>query len=166
MSIAQSILPEFDHEMAGTRKVLERVPDDKLDWKAHPKANTIGWVGSHLADIPAWTEMTLKHDSLDINPVGGESYRTKACAGHDEMVAIFDKNVAAARQAIESTSDAEFMKLWSLLSAGQTVMTLPKIAVIRTWVLNHSIHHRAYLCSYLRQNDIPVPGLYGPSGDE
>lgn len=166
MSIAQSILPEFDHEMAGTRKVLERVPDDKLDWKAHPKANTIGWVGSHLADIPAWTEMTLKHDSLDINPVGGEPYRTKVCAGHAEMVASFDKNVAAARQAIESTSDAEFMKPWSLLSGGQTVMTMPKIAVIRTWVLNHSIHHRAYLCSYLRQNDIPVPGLYGPSGDE
>jgi uncharacterized damage-inducible protein DinB len=166
MSIAQSILPEFDQEMAGTRKVLERVPNDKLEWRAHPKSNTIGWVGSHLADIPIWAKFTLTQDSLDIAPKDGEPYRTAQLASHAAMVAAFDKNVAEARKAIEATSDDEFMKPWSLLSGGETILTMPRLAVIRSFVLNHSIHHRAYLCSYLRLNDIPVPGLYGPSGDE
>lgn len=166
MSIAQSILPEFDQEMAGTRKVLERVPDDKLEWRAHPKSNTIGWVGSHLADIPIWTKFTLTQNSLDIAPQDGEPYRTAQLAGHAAMVAAFDKNVAEARKVIEATSDEEFMKPWSLLSGGETILTMPRLAVIRSFVLNHSIHHRAFLCSYLRLNDVPVPGLYGPSGDE
>ena len=166
MSIAESILPEFDQEMAGTRKVLERVPNDKLDWRAHPKSNTIGWVGSHLANIPLWTKFTIAQDSLDIAPKEGEPYRTPVMASHEAMVEEFDRNVAEARKAIEGASDAEFMQMWSLLSGGETILTMPKIAVIRSFVLNHSIHHRAYLCSYLRLNDIPVPGLYGPSGDE
>jgi uncharacterized damage-inducible protein DinB len=166
MSIANSILPEFDQEMAGTRKTLERVPDDKLAWKAHPKSNSIGWVTAHLAEIPGWVEGTLKQDQWDIHPPGGEPYRTPQITSHQQALEIFDKNVKLARQAIESTSDAEFLKPWSLLSAGQTIFTMPRIAVIRSFVLNHLIHHRAHLCVYLRLNDVPVPALYGPSGDE
>ena len=166
MSIAQSILPEFDQEMANTRKVLERVPDDKLDWKAHPKSNTIQWVASHLADLPGWTVFTLKQESLDIAPVGGPNYTTKKLGSHLEMVATFDKNVADARAAIAATSDAQFLQPWSLLRGGTTIFTMPKIAVIRSFVMNHIIHHRAILCVYLRLNDVPVPGLYGPSADE
>lgn len=164
--IAESILPEFEHEMAGTRKVLERVPDDKLDWKAHPKSNSIGWVAAHLAEIPGWVEGTLKQDSWDINPEGGEPYKTPAISSRQEALDMFDKNVADAREAIASTSDADYMKEWSLLSAGQPMITMPRIGVIRSFVLNHAIHHRAHLCVYLRLNDIPVPGLYGPSADE
>jgi uncharacterized damage-inducible protein DinB len=166
MSIAESILPEFDQEMANTRKVLERIPDDKLAWKAHPKSNTIGWNGAHLAEIPYWAELTLTQDSFDVNPPGGEPYRTQPAESRQQVLQGFDKNVAAARKAIEGTSDADFMKPWSLLSSGQVFFTMPRIAVMRTFVINHMIHHRAFLCAYLRLNDIPVPGLYGPSGDE
>ncbi len=166
MSIAQMILPEFEHEMAGTRKVLERIPDDKLEWKAHPKSNTIGWVGSHLAEIPGWVEGTLTQDTWDINPPGGEPYKTPKFTSHQQMLDVFDKNVAAAKRAIAETSDEAFMKEWSLLSDGKPMITMPRLGVIRGFVLNHSIHHRAHLCVYLRLNDIPVPALYGPSGDE
>jgi DinB superfamily len=166
MTIAQSILPEFDQEMAITRKALERIPDDKLDWKAHPKSNTIGWVGAHLAEIPGWVEGTLTQTLWDLNPPGGEPYRTPSAVSRQQLLEIFDKNVAAARRAIEATSDEAFRKDFSLVSGGQVYFTMPRLAVIRTWVLNHTIHHRAYLCAYLRLNDIPVPGIYGPSGDE
>jgi uncharacterized damage-inducible protein DinB len=166
MTIAQSILPEFDQEMAGTRKTLQRVPDDKLEWRAHPKSNTIGWNAAHLAEIPGWVEGTLTQFEWDIAPVGGEPYRTPVLNRRDEILEMFDKNVATARKTIEKTSDVEFMKEWSLLMGGEKILTMPRLAVIRSFVLNHSIHHRAYLCSYLRLNDIPVPALYGPSGDE
>ncbi|AMV19054.1 DinB family protein [Planctomyces sp. SH-PL14] len=166
MSFGQTLLPEFDQEMAGTRKVLERIPDDKLDWKAHPKSNTIRWVGTHLATIPSWTGYTLHQDSLDVNPPGGPELKTTPAASRQEILDRFDQNVAQARKDIETTADAEFMKPWTLINNGTRIFTLPKAAVLRSFVLNHIIHHRAHLCVYLRLNDIPVPGLYGPSGDE
>lgn len=166
MSIADSILPEFDVEMSGTRKVLERVPDDKLDWKAHDKSNTIGWNACHLAEIPGWVEGTLTQDEWDIHPEGGEPYQAPVLNSRQAILDLFDANVATARQRIASTPDDEFAKSWSLLSGGNALITMPKIGVIRTWVLNHTIHHRAILCVYLRLNDIAVPALYGPSGDE
>lgn len=166
MTIAENILPEFDMEMAGTRKVLERIPDERLDWKAHEKSNSIGWVASHLVEIPGWVEGTLTQDVWDINPPGGEPYRTTLLTSRQEILDSFDANVATARKRIAEAPDEEFGKSWSLLAAGETLLTMPKLSVIRTWVLNHTIHHRAHLCVYLRLNDIPVPGLYGPSGDE
>ena len=166
MSIAESILPELEMEMAGTRKVLERIPDDKLDWKAHPKSNTIGWVACHLAEIAGWVEGTLTQDAWDINPEGGEPYQSPKLDNSQEILDLFDANVAAARKQIAVTSDEEFAKSWSLLSGGQALITMPKLGAIRTWVMNHTIHHRAHLCVYLRLNEIPVPALYGPSGDE
>jgi uncharacterized damage-inducible protein DinB len=166
MSIAKSILPEFEQEMAGTRKVLERIPDNKLDWKAHEKSNTIGWVACHLAEIPGWVEGTLTQDTWEINPEGGEPYQSPKLGSRQAILDLFDANVAAAKERFHSTPDEEFAKSWSLLSGGVTLMTMPKLEVIRTWVLNHTIHHRAHLCVYLRLNDIPVPGLYGSSGDE
>jgi len=166
MSIAEMFLPEFDQEMAGTRKVLERVPNDKLNWKAHPKSHTIGWNAAHLAEIPGWVEGTLTATEWDLNPVGGEPYRTPEAVSREQLLALFDQNVVTARKALAATSDAEYMVSWSLLSAGEKLMTMPRVAVIRGFVLNHTIHHRAILTVYFRLNDIPVPGLYGPSGDE
>jgi uncharacterized damage-inducible protein DinB len=166
MTITELLLPEFDQEMEGTRKVLERIPNDKLDWKATPKSNTIGWVGSHLAEIPSWVEGTLTGDAWDIHPPGSEPYRTTICTSKEQMLAEFDKNVPAARAAIEKTSDEEFFKSWSLLTQGQPLFTMPRYTVIRSFVLNHIIHHRAFLLSYLRQVGVPIPGMYGPSGDE
>ena len=166
MSIAELLVPEFDQEMASTRKTLERVSNDKLEWKAQPKSNTIAWVARHLAEIPGWTALTLNSPSLDLNPPGGEPYKPSTANSREEFLALFDKNVAAARQALEGASDATFDEPWSLLSGGQVIFTLPKYSVMRTMILNHIVHHRAHLLVYLRMNDIPVPGMYGPSGDE
>jgi uncharacterized damage-inducible protein DinB len=166
VSYADSILPEFDQEMANTRKVLERVPDDKLAWQAHPKSHTIGWNAAHLAEIPGWVELTIRKSEFDIAPPGAEPYRTPALASRREILEMFDHNVAAARQALASATDAAMAQNWSLLKGGQPILTMPRSAMIRSFVLNHTIHHRAHLLVYLRLNDVPVPGMYGPSGDE
>jgi uncharacterized damage-inducible protein DinB len=166
MSYAQSILPEFDQEMAGTRKVLERIPEDKLAWRAHPKSNTIGWNANHLAEIAGWVEGTLTVDQFEIAPVGGPRYQAPNLKSRQEILDLFDRNVAAARKALESARDEEMGQLWSLTEGGKPLLTMPRAAAIRGFVLNHLIHHRAILCVYLRLNNIPVPALYGPSGDE
>ena len=166
MSWAQSILPEFEHEMASTRKVLERVPEDKLDWLPHPKSHTIGWNACHLAEMPGWVEGTLAESSLDIAPVGGPQYQSPKLRSRKEILDLFDKNVAAAKKALAAVTDDQVGQMWSLLKAGQTMFSMPRSAVIRSFVINHIIHHRAILCVYLRLNNIPVPGMYGPSGDE
>jgi uncharacterized damage-inducible protein DinB len=165
MTYAESTLPEFDQEMSSTRKVLERVPDEKLDWRAHPKSNTIGWNANHLAEMPGWVVMTIREKSLDIAPPGGPAYQSPKGRTRREILEVFDKNVAAARQAISAAKDEEMDQPWSLLKGGQALFTMPRRAVIRTFVVNHIIHHRAILCVYLRLNDVPVPGMYGPSGD-
>ncbi len=108
MSLSQALLPEFDIEMGNTRRVLERIPDDKLDWKAHPKSNTIGWVGAHLAELPGWTAMILTKDSLDVAPVGGEPYRTPLASSRQNILERFDKRVAEARAAIAAATDEQF----------------------------------------------------------
>jgi uncharacterized damage-inducible protein DinB len=166
MSYAETILPEFDQEMASTRKVLERVPEDRLDWRAHPKSNTIGWNACHLAEIPGWVESVLTTPSFDIAPAGGESYQSPKLTTRQEILDLFDRNVATARKAIAAAKDEEIAQSWTLLQTGQPIFTLPKATMIRSFVINHTIHHRAILCVYLRLNDIPVPGMYGPSGDE
>jgi uncharacterized damage-inducible protein DinB len=166
MSLSQSLLPEFDHEMANTRKVLERIPEDKLAWKAHEKSNSIGWVGMHLAEIPGWVDFTINQASFDVAPPGGQPYKTPQATSRKAILDLFDKNVATARAAIAKADDSQLFKSWSLLSGGKALFTMPSVAVLRSFVLNHSIHHRAHLCVYLRLNDVPVPALYGPSADD
>jgi uncharacterized damage-inducible protein DinB len=166
MNYAETILPEFDREMANTRKVLERVPDDKLDWQANPKSHTIGWNANHLPEILGWVEGMLTKPSWDIAPVGGERYQSPKLTTRREILDLFDRNVAAARKAIAAVKDDQLAQPWSLLNAGTPFLTMPRATIIRRFVLNHMIHHRAILCVYLRLNDIPVPGMYDPSGDE
>src|SRR5262245_23600978 len=166
MSYAETILPEFDQEMASTRKVLEQVPDDKFDWKAHPKSHTIGWNANHLPEILDWVPMILTTPSWDFAPVGGKRYESPTLTTRKAVLELFDRNVAAARKAIAAVKDEDVGKMWSLLVGGESLFTMPRAAVIRSFVLNHTIHHRAILCVYLRLNDIAVPGMYGPSGDE
>lgn len=166
MSYAVSLLPEFDEEMANTRKVLERFPEEKADWRAHPKSNTLGWNANHLAEIPGWVVGTINDTEWDFSPPGAPAYQTPALATRAEILAEFDKNVAAARQAIESVNDEDMEVPWTLKYQGDVIFTMPRAAVIRSFVLNHIIHHRAITCVYLRLNDLPVPGMYGPSGDE
>lgn len=166
MTYSETILPEFEQEMASTRKVLERVPDDKLDWRAHPKSNTIGWNANHLVEIPGWVDLTFRQKSFDFAPVGGERYRTPDLKSRQQILDLFDRNVAAARKTLAEVKDEEIGEMWSLLDGGKPVITMPRAAVMRSFVMNHLIHHRANLCVYLRLNNIPVPGMYGPSGDE
>lgn len=166
MTYAEEILPEFDQEMASTRRVLERVPDDKLGWKAHEKSNTIGWNANHLAEMPGWVEGTFAAKEWDIEPVDGEPYKTPTLESTKEILELFDKNVAAARKTIENATEEQLNEIWSLCRKGEPLMSFPRRVVVRSFVLNHTIHHRAILCVYLRLNDIPVPGMYGPSGDE
>jgi uncharacterized damage-inducible protein DinB len=166
MNYAEMILPEFDREMANTRKVLERVPEDRLDWQAHAKSHTIGWNANHLAEILGWVEGILTAPSWDIAPIGGELYQSSKLTSRQEILDVFDRNVAVARKAIAAVKDDQLTQPWSLLKAGTPLITMPRGMMIRRFVLNHLIHHRAILYVYLRLNDIPVPGMYDPSGEE
>lgn len=166
MRLSEALLPEFDNEMANTRRTLERVPEDRFDWKPHEKSTAMGGLSSHLANIPSWAVYAVEKDALDIAPVGEPPLKTPQAKSREELLEAFDKNVAAARAAIEGASNEHLLENWSLLAGGNTVMTLPRIAVLRGFVLNHNIHHRAQLGVYLRLNDIPVPSIYGPSADE
>jgi uncharacterized damage-inducible protein DinB len=166
MKISDTLLPEFDMEMASTRRVLERVPEDRFDWKPHQKSMAMGGLASHLANIPTWAVHAVRKDSIDIAPVGEAALRVEPAQTRAEVLERFDKAVTDARAAIDEASDEVLLQPWSLLSGGKTVMTLPRIAVLRGFVMSHSIHHRAQLGVYLRLNDIAVPSIYGPSADE
>ena len=166
MALSDALLPEFDMEMANTRKTLERVPTDKLDWTPHAKSMTMGGLATHLSNIPSWTNYTIDQDSLDLAPGGVPMPQATLVTSNEELLKTFDDNVVKARAAIASASDGELFKTWSLQRDGNTLMTLPKVAVLRGFVMNHNIHHRAQLGVYLRLNDIPVPSIYGPSADE
>ncbi|HQR35317.1 MAG TPA: DinB family protein [Blastocatellia bacterium] len=166
MSIAQSLLPELDMEMAGTRKVLERIPADKFEFRPHEKSFKMIALATHIANMLGWGRDTIKTDSFDVAPVGGEPYKEDPAASVAELLGKFDKNLAGFREALAGASDADLMANWSLLSGGQTLFTMPRIACLRGMILNHLIHHRAQLTVYLRMCDVPVPALYGPSADE
>lgn len=166
MSLAQMLLPEFDNEMATTRRVLERVPDEKLDWKPHEKSMDLRGLTTHIANNPSWALRAINEDAIDIAPAGGPPPKATPANSVEEALAEFDRNVTAARAAIEGVSDQKLMETWSLLMGGQTKLAMPRLAVLRGFVMNHIIHHRGQLSVYLRLLDIPVPSIYGPSADD
>jgi uncharacterized damage-inducible protein DinB len=166
MPMNQAFLAEFDHEMANTRKTLERVPEDKFGWKPHPKSGTMIWLAAHLAQIPGWPKETFERESLDIAPVDQPAAPPAAPKSRQELLALFDKCATAGRAALAKATDEQMMKPWSLLAGGKPVFTMPRAVVFRGFVMNHMIHHRAQLGVYLRLNDVPVPSIYGPSADE
>ncbi|MFB3776732.1 MAG: DinB family protein [Bryobacteraceae bacterium] len=166
MALRDALLPEFDQEMATARKHLERVPEDRFDWRPHAKSGTMGWLAGHIAEIPQWAVEGIKKDSVDLAPGGVQMAPPAVPADRTELLAMFDKNVAAARAAIAEAEDNHLYQNWSLLMNGKLILTMPRIGVLRSFVLNHMIHHRAQLGVYLRLNDVPVPSTYGPSADE
>jgi uncharacterized damage-inducible protein DinB len=166
MTIGQMMLGEFDEEMKGTRKVLERCPDEKWNWKPHEKSGTLGWLAGHVATMVDWIPVTIKTEELDYAPVNGPSWQPPKTDNRQQLLAEFDKNVASARAALATVSDADMMKSWRLLAGGQEIFSMPRVAAIRSMVLNHHVHHRAQLTVYLRLMNVAVPGLYGPSADE
>lgn len=166
MKLSEIFLSEFEHEMANTRKTLERVPDDKLGWKPHEKSGTMGWLAGHVANLPSWASVTIGQSEFDLAPQGAPPPQAPTPNSRKELLDSFDKNVAAARASISAASDEHLMKPWTLLRGGQQIFSMPRSAVLRSFVLNHLIHHRAQLGVYLRLNNIPVPAIYGPSADE
>ena len=166
MSLSEALLPEFEQEMASARKTLERVPESKFTWKPHEKSGSMIWLAGHLANIPSWAAFTINQDSLDMAPNGVPEPQPAPPKSVKELLSLFDKNVADGRAAIAKASDAHLAKPWSLLNNGQVVLTMPRSACLRTWVMNHTVHHRAQLGVYLRLNNVAVPAIYGPSADE
>jgi len=162
MAIADSLLPEFDREMTVTRKLLERVPEDRFAWKPHTRSMSLGELASHIATLPGWGAVTLNQSEIDM----GGTNTSVVAASRADLLARFDGNVAGTRAALAGKSDAEMMAKWSLKQNGRTLFTMPKTAVWRSFVLNHLVHHRGQLSVYLRLNDVPVPAMYGPSADE
>ena len=162
MTISEMLLPEFDSEMANTRKVLERVPEDKFGWKPHEKSFAMGRLASHIAEMPGWVAYTINLDELELTP-GQAPFNAPTSA---ELLGTFDKNVSEARAAIAGAKDDDLAKVWTLKYGGQLMLSMPRVAILRGMVMNHLIHHRGQLTTYLRALDLPVPGLYGPSADE
>ena len=166
MPLSHTLLPEFDQEMAHARKTLERVPEDRMPWKPHDKSMTMAQLATHLAEVPGWGTVTIQQDSFDLAPPGAPPYQPQILESRQAILELFDRNVTASREALSKTSDEQFMRRWTLLMGGSTIFTMSRIAVFRSMVMNHLIHHRAQLGVYLRMNDVPVPAVYGPSADE
>jgi uncharacterized damage-inducible protein DinB len=166
MRLNDLILNEFQQEIANTRKILERIPEDKWDWKPHPKSWKMGELATHIANVPSWTMPTINSDFLDIAPPGSEPPKTTAAKSLAEVLERFEQNCREAQEVLSNTSDAHFQKSWSMLMGGQKIFTMPRLTVLRNFVMNHHIHHRAQLGVYLRLNEVSVPGVYGPSADE
>lgn len=162
MAVKDALLTEYDHEIATTRKLLERVPDEKLAWKPHQKSMSLGGLATHLTNIPLWSGTILNEPFFDLAaaPPNPEARISRA-----DILAAFDDAARRVRAWMDK-SDAEYLAPWVLKRAGQEVFTLPRIAAFRSFVLSHMIHHRGQLSVYLRLNDIPVPSIYGPSADE
>lgn len=165
MTLAQMLQPELEHEFALTRKLLELCPDDQAQWRPHSKSFSLGDLGLHLASLVHWGTITMKTTELDLNPPGGEPFKSPKFESTAATLATFDKNAGECVAALAPASDADLGVNWSLKNAGETYFTMPRLAVLRTWVLNHMIHHRGQLSVYLRMLDIPLPSIYGPSAD-
>ena len=163
MTIGQSILPEFDAEMATTRRVLERVPENKLDYKPDPKSMSLGRLAGHVAEMPSWGSVTMDRDALDFSK--GE-FQPMEMTSRKQVLEAFDKIVADSRAALADATDERMMGNWSLKNGDTVLLTMPRVAVIRTFVMNHTIHHRGQLSVYLRLIGEKVPSIYGPSADE
>jgi uncharacterized damage-inducible protein DinB len=157
-----ALLPEFDQEFAETRRALERVPEERFSWKPHEKSYSLHELAAHLAEIPRWAGATLDSDVFDLDA----PYDRVVPQSREEILAHFDSGVAEARGKIEATSADELDGIWSMKKGGEVVFSMPKGAVLRSFVLNHNVHHRAQLGVYLRLLDVAVPGHYGPSADE
>jgi len=163
MAIAQALLPEFDYEMATTRKMLERFPADKVEWRPHETCMTLGRLAGHVSELAGWVVPTINQDKLVMDPA---SYHPAVVKSGAEAVRQFDETVKASRAAIAGASDETLMKPWTFEAGGKAIFTMPKVAVLRSFVMNHMIHHRGQLAAFYRIAGVPVPSIYGPSKDE
>jgi uncharacterized damage-inducible protein DinB len=163
MTIAQSMLGEFDHELATTQKVLGRVPQELFDYKPHEKSMSMGELAHHVAMIYAWGQITCDLDVFEFDGQSPVAPKTIA-----EVVTLLDSNSGAFRTSLAKLSDEQMMTVWQMKVPGKEapLMAMPRIAVLRGMIFNHLVHHRGQLSVYLRLNDVPLPAMYGPSADE
>jgi uncharacterized damage-inducible protein DinB len=165
MSIVDALLPEYDHELATTRRLLERVPEAEFGWKPHEKSMTLGQLAGHVANMPFWLSATLNAPFYDVN-AGDKEARLDPPPSRDVMLKEFDERVSKARASLATKSDAEMMAPWALKSGDQEFFSMPRVTAVRTFVMNHLIHHRGQLSVYLRLKNVPLPSMYGPTADE
>lgn len=161
MPIVDSILMELDQEAATTRRVLERVPEKSLSWRPHNKSMSLGQLAMHVATTPGGVAQMAALESMEV-----PKFSQTAATSVAELLTSLDSSVAKAKEILSKMSDAQVVAPWSLKRGAQTVMTIPRIGVIRTIMLNHWYHHRGQLSVYLRLLDVPLPSIYGPSADE
>lgn len=162
MALKDGLIAELKHESASTKKILERVPMDKKDWKPHEKSMTLGKLATHVADIPHWTTDIIHIDDFDFQ----KNLKPQNVATHEELMKLFEERRDKAIEDLENIKDDEFGKIWTVRSGDQVYFQLPKVVAIRGWSFSHLYHHRGQLSVYLRLLDVPIPGMYGPSADE
>lgn len=165
MAMRDALLPELDQELATTRQLLELVPEAKTSFRPHAKSWTLGELSLHLANLLTWLPSTLKATELDLDPPGGPKFVPPRFESARATLMMFDETSRAARAALAAASDAELMVPWTLKKHGQAMFTLPRVACLRSFVMNHLIHHRGQLTVYLRMVDVPLPPVYGPTAD-
>jgi len=165
LSIAATLLPEFDQEMAVTRRLLVLVPEADAGWKPHPKSFALGDLAAHIVNLLAWADLTFMHTEFDVNPPGGEPVQAPRFKGTADLLERFDAGVVRVRALLAGQPDEAFAIHWTLLNGGQTVLSMPRLACWRGFIMNHIIHHRGQLSVYLRLRDVPLPSIYGPTAD-
>jgi len=165
MPIVDAILPEYDHELATTRRLLERVPDADFGWKPHEKSMTLGQLATHVANLPFWLIATMEGTFYDVAS-GGKEARLEPAPSREVLLKDFDDKRTRARAFLAKATDAEMMAPWALKNGSQEIFSMPRTMVVRSFVMNHMIHHRGQLSVYLRLRDVPLPSIYGPTADE
>lgn len=161
--IRASLIREIEHEGTQTKRILERVPFEKFDWKPHEKSMSLGRLAVHIAEIPRWTSRILSSTDFDIASV---NYQPTPLTSTEELVQLSDEKIQKAVVDLQAAKDEDMMVIWTLRRGDQTRFALPRAAVIRAMAMNHLVHHRGQLSVYLRLLNVPVPGIYGPSADE
>lgn len=162
-NIAERMAREFAHESTTTRKLLERLPEDKLSWKPHEKSMTLGRLASHLVEIPEWGDTIINNESFDM---AAGDYKPKDFSSKQELLEAFDKNIEAFQKVMSGQEDEHLAKTWKLLAGDHVAVEMPRAGCLRGFILSHTVHHRGQLSVYLRENDVPIPSIYGPSADE
>lgn len=165
MSFVEWFLPEFDQEMRTTRSLLERVPFDNPGWRPHGKSTSLGGLASHLANLAGNGARVANEPEINFAPPGGAPYAPKEFADRDSLLAAFDTNAARSRAAIAALAEPALGVPWSLKFGDRVIFTQPRALVLRSFFMNHMVHHRGQLSVYLRLNDVPLPSIYGPTAD-
>jgi uncharacterized damage-inducible protein DinB len=165
MPLADTLLPEFDHEMATTRRLLERVPEHDAAWRPHPKSSTLGDLAVHISRLPLWGRYVFAQTELDLGLPENASIAWAEFSTTAELLERFDRHVGEGRAALAAAKDADMGVTWSLKNAGTVIFAMPRAAVYRSFVMSHLVHHRGQLTVYLRLRDVPLPSIYGPTAD-